>query len=153
MVRRGRESVSSRDVGHVEWPVEPAPTSIPLCTQWGELSHTYDPAGRRIEKKVDGTTPVKDLYACPELSEWDGHHCIAEHVIASPARQYDANDALLRKYVFGPCIDEPICLIEVADGNLVTPDSDPGAVFYYRRSVARVPWHWLRAPRLGDLTW
>jgi RHS repeat-associated protein len=85
-------------VDHVQWS-----GSAPDPNGWGQIAYTYDPAGRRIDKKVDGTTQVKYLY--------DGDHCIAE---------YDGSDALLRKYVFGPCIDEPICLIEVADSNAVS---------------------------------
>ena len=33
---------------------------------------------------------------CPELAERDGDHCIAE---------YDGNDQLLRKYIYGPGVD------------------------------------------------
>jgi RHS repeat-associated protein len=36
--------------------------------------------------------------------------------------EYDENDNLLRKFVYGPGIDEPICMIDVADNN---------AVYYY----------------------
>jgi len=74
---------------------------VPLCESifWGdELALFIDSVyqfGRRIEKKVDGTTELKFLY--------DGDHILAE---------YDAGGALLRKYVHGPCTDEPICLIE-----------------------------------------
>ena len=64
---------------------------------WETVSYTYDPAGRRIEKKVDGVTEVKFLY--------DGDHILAE---------YDASNTLLRKYIHGPCIDEPICLVEAS---------------------------------------
>jgi len=60
-----------------------------------EIEYVYDLSGRRIEKKRNGVTQLKFLY--------DGDHIIAE---------YDANDTLLRKYVHGPCVDEPICLIE-----------------------------------------
>ena len=42
----------------------------------------------------------------------------ATHVIA----EYDGNNNLLRKYIFGPSIDQPVCMIEVADAN---------AVYYY----------------------
>jgi len=60
-----------------------------------EIEYVYDLSGRRIEKKRNGVTQLKFLY--------DGDHILAE---------YDANDTLLRKYVHGPCIDEPICMIE-----------------------------------------
>jgi RHS repeat-associated protein len=36
---------------------------------------------------------------------YDGDHCIAE---------YDGSSNLRRKYVYGPCVDEPIALIEAA---------------------------------------
>ncbi|MBP7053196.1 MAG: RHS repeat-associated core domain-containing protein [Phycisphaerae bacterium] len=68
---------------------------MPDANDWNEIEYVYDLSGRRVEKKVDGTTELKFLY--------DGDQIIAE---------YDANDTLLRKYVHGPCIDEPICLIE-----------------------------------------
>ncbi|MBP7053971.1 MAG: RHS repeat-associated core domain-containing protein [Phycisphaerae bacterium] len=77
-------------VDYVRWS-----GTMPDANDWNEIEYVYDLSGRRIEKKVDGTTELKFLY--------DGNHIIAE---------YDANDALLRKYVHGPCIDEPICLIE-----------------------------------------
>jgi RHS repeat-associated protein len=62
---------------------------------WDRIEYAYDAAGRRIEKKVDGTTQVKYVY--------DGDHIIAE---------YNNAGTLLRKYVHGPCVDEPICMIE-----------------------------------------
>ena len=42
---------------------------------------------------------VKYLAACPELAERDGDHCIAE---------YDGNNQLLRKYIYGPGVDPGI---------------------------------------------
>ncbi len=60
--------------------------------------------GRRIEKKVDG-------YSTRYVH--DGPHVIAE---------YDGNNNLLRKYIFGPGMDQPVCMIEVADAN---------ATYYY----------------------
>ena len=72
---------------------------------WTEVGYTYDPAGRRIEKKYDGTTVVKYLY--------DGDHCIAE---------YDGNNNLLRKFIYGPDIDQPACMIDVEHSN---------ATYYY----------------------
>ena len=47
--------------------------------------------GRRITKAYDGVTVVKYLY--------DGDHCIAE---------YDGNNQLLRKYIYGPGVDPGI---------------------------------------------
>jgi hypothetical protein len=57
-----------------------------------------------VEKKVDG---YSTRYA------YDGDHIIAE---------YDGNNNLLRKYIYGPGIDQPVCMIEVADSN---------ATYYY----------------------
>ena len=55
-------------------------------------TYKYDYKGRRISKTVGGTT-TKYCY--------DGDEVIAE---------YESN-ALVRKYVYGPYIDEPICMI------------------------------------------
>ena len=44
------------------------------------------------------------------------HDC--DHVIA----EYDGNNNLLRKYIFGQGIDQPVSMIEVADAN---------ATYYY----------------------
>ena len=93
-------------VDKVEWSgsapevTPPAPPST-----WTEVGYSYDPAGRRIEKKYDGTTVVKYLY--------DGGHCLAE---------YDGNNNLLRTYIYGPCVDEPISMIDVEHSN---------ATYYY----------------------
>ena len=46
---------------------------------------------------------------------YDGEQVIGE---------YDNSGTLLRKFVYGPGIDEPICLIDIADNN---------AVYYYHR--------------------
>jgi hypothetical protein len=70
----------------------------------GEIAYKQDVAGRRVEKKVDG---YSTRYVC------DGDSVIAE---------YDGNNNLLRKYIYGPGIDKPVCMIEVADSN---------AVYYY----------------------
>lgn len=113
-------------VDHVQWSGD-----LPDPNGWQEITYTYDPAGRRIEKAVEGQTQVKYLY--------DGHHCIAE---------YDANDTLLRKYIHGPAVDEPICMIEVADSNatyyyhydglgscIALTDADANTVQLYEYSV------------------
>jgi hypothetical protein len=76
------------------------------------LSNPYDVSGRRIEKSVDG---YKTTYC------YDGGHVLAE---------YDGNGNLLRKlvvslpnpYVYGPGVDQPVCMLEVADSN---------AAYYY----------------------
>jgi len=105
--------------------------TMPDPNGWGQIEYTYDPVGRRIEKEVDGTVDTKYVY--------DGDHCIAE---------YDANDALLRKFIHGPAVDEPICMIEVADNNatyyyhfdalgsvVALTDADANAVQLYEYSV------------------
>jgi len=60
--------------------------------------------GRRIAKAYDGVTVVKYLY--------DGDHCIAEYDPGAPGR----------KYIYGPGVDQPVCMIDVNDSN---------AVYYY----------------------
>ena len=81
----------------------------------------FGASGRRIAKDVDGTV-TKYLY--------DGDQCIAE---------CDANDVLLRKYIYGPGVDQPrsaslragsSCMIDVEDSNLALSLSN-GAVYYY----------------------
>jgi len=66
-------------------------------------SYKYDYAGRRISKTV-GAITTKYCY--------DGQQVIAEY----------ENDVLARKYIYGPGIDEPICMIDVSNDN---------AVYYY----------------------
>jgi len=65
-------------------------------------------SGRRIKKNVIGSYIVKYVY--------DGGHVIAE---------YDGNENLLLKYIYGARVDEPVCMLEnpasngidVADNN------------------------------------
>ncbi len=76
----------------------------PDPTNWDTITYTYDPAGRRIKKNVVGSHIVKYVY--------DGGHVIAE---------YD-DSSLLRKYIYGARVDEPVCMIDVADSN---------AAYYY----------------------
>ncbi|MHC4539995.1 MAG: RHS repeat-associated core domain-containing protein [Planctomycetota bacterium] len=88
-------------VDFVQW-TGPSPAQDPA--EWQEITYKHDVLRRRVEKKVDGYS-TRYVY--------DGPHVIAE---------YDGNNNLLRKYIYGPCIDEPVCMIEVADAN---------AVYYY----------------------
>ena len=83
-------------------PITPSPEQDPLDFQ--TIDYKHDVYGRRSEKKVDGFS-TRYLY--------DGPQVIAE---------YDGNNNLLRKYIYGPGIDQPVCMIEVADSN---------AVYYY----------------------
>jgi YD repeat-containing protein len=70
-------------------------------------SYSYDYLGRRMSKTVYGSPDVTTKYC------YDGDQVIAE---------YDGNDNLLRKFIYGPGIDEPICTIDVTDSN---------AIYYY----------------------
>lgn len=70
-------------------------------------SYSYDYLGRRVSKTVYGTPDVTTRYC------YDGDHVIAE---------YEGSDNLLRKYVYGAGIDEPICMVDTTDSN---------AVYYY----------------------
>ncbi|MCJ7692058.1 MAG: hypothetical protein MUO22_01410, partial [Sedimentisphaerales bacterium] len=58
--------------------------------------------GRKSRGKRAGKVVTKYCY--------DGAQVIAE---------YDGSDTLLRKFVYGPGIDEPICMIDAADGDTV----------------------------------
>ncbi len=96
-------------VDFVQW-TGPSPDQNPSNWQeidyksaWGWLA-PQDVTGRRVEKKVDGYS-TRYVY--------EGPHVIAE---------YDGNNNLLRKYIYGPGIDQPVCMIEVADSN---------ATYYY----------------------
>ncbi len=53
---------------------------------------------------------------------YDGDRIIAE---------YDANDVLLRNFIYSPGIDEPICLIVAADGNAVYHQDGQGHYYHF----------------------
>jgi RHS repeat-associated protein len=121
-VKDGSESAGD-DCGYVDYiqwsgplPQDPDPSV------WRELTYVYDAQGRRSEKKYDRVTVLKYIY--------DGDQCIAE---------YDAGGNLRRKYVYGPGVDEPVCMIEStttyagtyyyhfdASGNVVALTDDDG---------------------------
>ncbi len=105
----------------------------PASTAWLQtLSYVYDPSGRRIGKYYDGLPALTYIY--------DGTQCIAE---------YDGYNHLRRKYVYGPGVDQPICLIEATNtyagtyyyhfdgsGNVVAlTDADANAVEVYDYDV------------------
>jgi len=70
-------------------------------------SYEYDYSGRRIKKTIHSSSDVvKYVY--------DGDQVIAE---------YDDSDTLLRKFIYGPGIDEPICMI--------IPSGQANAGIYY----------------------
>ena len=96
------------------------PTELPGT--WETLSYRYacpelverDHQGRRSETQYDEQTVLTYVYAVPirlslragsEFAERDGDHCIAE---------YDDNGVLQRTYIYGPGVDQPICMIEEA---------------------------------------
>ncbi|MBN1508553.1 MAG: hypothetical protein JW955_17015, partial [Sedimentisphaerales bacterium] len=68
-------------VDAVQWTTPEVPANV--------ITYTYDPAGRRIEKKYDAITQMKYVY--------DGDHIIAE---------YDGFTNLLHKYIYGPDVDQ-----------------------------------------------
>jgi len=90
-------------------------------TAKGDVINKYDPSGRRIKKKVEGFTTgymgiwhvKKKVSGYTTTYLYDGDNLIAE---------YDGNNNLVRKYVYGPRVDEPVCMIDLADSN---------AVYYY----------------------
>ena len=98
------EGDDSGYVDYIQWsgplPQDPDPSV------WRQLTYVYDAQGRRSEKQYDCATVLKYIY--------DGDSCIAE---------YDAGGNLRRKYVYGPGVDQPVCMIEAT----VTP----AATYYY----------------------
>ena len=96
-------------VDYVQW-TGPSPAQDP--ENWENITYKYDTGGRRTEKRVDGYS-TRYVY--------DGGNVIAE---------YDGNGNLLRKYIHGPRVDEPICMLEnpASDGIDV---ADSNAVYYY----------------------
>jgi RHS repeat-associated protein len=93
-------------VDSVQWTGSTLPAPEPPTNAWHRLTYTYDASGRRIEKKYDGELITKYVY--------DGDNCIAE---------YDINSNLKRKYIYGPGVDQPICMIEAT--------VSPAATYYY----------------------
>ncbi|MFA5292200.1 MAG: LamG-like jellyroll fold domain-containing protein [Phycisphaerae bacterium] len=69
--------------------------------------YNYDFAGRRTEKTTFSGTTVIIKYA------YDGDDLIAE---------YSETGTLIKKYIYGPGIDEPVCMIDAAGG---------GSKYYY----------------------
>ena len=63
-------------------------------TPLNSVTYTYDPFGRRITKAVDGV--ITNYF-------YDSDQVIVE---------YDSSNQMLRRYVYGLGIDEPICVIQ-----------------------------------------
>ena len=82
-------------VDSVQWTGSAAPAPEPPASYWHRLTYTYDPSGRRIAKSYNEEVITSYVY--------DGDHCLAE---------YDLNGNLKRKYIYGPGVDQPICMIE-----------------------------------------
>jgi RHS repeat-associated protein len=81
-------------VDYVQW-TGPSPKQDP--SKWQQIVYKQDVTGRRVEKQVDGYS-TRYVY--------DGGQVIAE---------YDGNNNLLHKYIYGPGIDQPVSMIDVAD--------------------------------------
>ena len=78
-------------------------------TQLHLIDYSYDPLGRRISKTVD-STETSYLY--------DGDQVIME---------YAGSGQMTRRYVYGPRIDEPICM-----------KTDAGTYFYHFNALGSV---------------
>jgi RHS repeat-associated protein len=91
---QGGSSGDQAWVDFVQWS-GPSPAQDPANFQ--TINYKHDVYGRRSEKKVDGFS-TRYVY--------DGGQVIAE---------YNGNNNLLRKYIYGPGIDQPVCMIEEAE--------------------------------------
>ena len=94
----GRTASEGSDDGwvdEVQWsgPIaeDPSPDDWDRIYELGDngaLTYTYDPSGRRIEKKYDGITVLKYIY--------DGDSCIAEYDSAATC---DASTSTVRVWI------------------------------------------------------
>ena len=98
------EDEDGDDCGWVDFVQWTGASPVPDSENWQQLDYKHDVYGRRSEKLIDG-------YATRYV--YDGPHVIAE---------YDGNNNLLRKYIYGPGIDQAVSMIEVADSS---------ATYYY----------------------
>ena len=70
---------------------------------------------KQISPRRPASSPAikkKTVYSSPDVTVkycYDGDQVIAE---------YDVNDNLLRKFIYGPGIDESVCMIDVAGNNI-----------------------------------
>ena len=110
-----------------------------LASVDGTITYAYDALGRRVSKTVNGTV-TKYVY--------DGARVIAE---------YDGAGQLLRKYVYGPGLDEPVMmqvgtaryyyLFDSLGSVIGLTDASGGLVEAYRYSVYGQP---LQASTVGN---
>jgi len=70
--------------------------------------------------KYSATTIEKKLKTFPGRSK--GFRYSFSLIVYEYTAEYDGNNNLLRKYIYGPGIEQPISMIEVADSN---------AAYYY----------------------
>jgi RHS repeat-associated protein len=103
-VKDDDENSGGADCGWVDW-VQWSGTVMAIPTDWYQAEYVYDASGRRIAKAFNGEVTRKYVYS--------GASIIAE---------YDGNGTLLRKFVHGPPIDQPISMIDVEHSN---------ATYYY----------------------
>ena len=105
-------ALNAAEVATLAGVPDPEPNPGQGTSDWSSISYTYDAAGRRIAKDVDG---VITRYV------YDGVHVIAE---------YDTDDNLLRRYIYGPGTDNPVCMIEAAE--------DDAKYYYHRDGLGNV---------------
>jgi RHS repeat-associated protein len=73
-------------------------------------AYGYDPENRLVLVRKSGPCGTLD-YETVTKYVYDGAHCIAE---------YNAYNQLKRKYIYGPGVDQPICMIDTMTSPAVT---------------------------------
>ena len=86
-------------IDKIEWEPDNPPAGGGSGDGFQVITYDYDASGRRISKSVDD---VDTEYF------YDGDHCIVD---------YAENGSILRKYIYGPGVDQPIVMIDVADSS------------------------------------
>jgi len=76
------------------------------CPSTPKYYNSNDYQGRCVKRGVEGCYGVPPTTVTEYC--YDGDQIIAD---------YNSSGVLLRKYVYGPGIDEPICMIDVQNGN------------------------------------
>ncbi len=99
----------------------------------GTYTYEYDPENRLLAVKLSGATVVSYGYDAlgRRVSKTVGaattHYCYdGDQVIA----EYDGSGTLLRKFIYGPGIDEPICM--------TVPGSPAVTYFYHQDALGSV---------------